>query len=133
MPVIDFRDTSGHKIERMPVVEFRDVSSKQDEGGVFYDQPVVPAARVQSRDVAWQPLKRSWQPLKRDHADSDTGSPAKFQLLLRDNVQLRQQLIEAVENHLLSDLNAAQQYGIKPEQILLDLQEKNSERHGESS
>jgi len=65
----------------------------------------------QRRGVGWQPLKRS-----------GTNNPS---LGLNDPKIMRQQMVEAIEDHLLQDLESSRQYGIEPQQILQNLRTKH--------
>jgi len=67
----------------------------------------------QRRGVGWQPLKRSG------------GEEQSFQLGFNDPSNLRQQMVDVIEDHLLRDLESARQYGVEPQQILQDLRAKH--------
>jgi len=98
--------------------------------GVFYDTPVKIQKRLYERRLAWggpQPLRQIGFPPLRSIQDDPSQlkrEQPRLQLTLDDNADIRQDIIAAVENHLLEDLEAAKAYGVQPEEILRDLKQK---------
>jgi len=72
----------------------------------------------QRRGVGWQPLKRVAEP--------NTPNQGSFKLQFNDETSLRQEMVDAIENHLLRDLETARKYGIEPQEILQDLRQKHN-------
>jgi len=106
------------------------------EGSMGQEEQYVP--RPVPRQIGWQPMKRrvgwqpmkkavGWQPMKRDE-DGTT-----YRLTMKADDDLRDEMLQAVERHLIEDLTAAQKYGIEPQQILADLRDRNAARRQQRS
>lgn len=85
--------------------------------------------------VGWQPLRRNTKP--------------ELSLEFNDKVDIRQEgnyefsntkliwmswfnlVLDTIEKHILDDLDAVKEYGIRPESILEDLREKELRRKGQ--
>uniref|UniRef100_A0A914WK90 Uncharacterized protein n=1 Tax=Plectus sambesii TaxID=2011161 RepID=A0A914WK90_9BILA len=112
-----------------PEAAFVEGSMGQEE--VYLPRPVPRQIGWQpmKRRVGWQPMKKAvgWQPFKRD----EEGAP--FSLTMKVDPDLRDEMLQAVEKHLIEDLTVAQNYGIQPQQILADLRERNAARRQQRS
>jgi len=99
--------------------------------GFFNDRLAKIPKRLKRQSPGLQPLRSisivGPQPLRAliqdDPAPSKRSQP-RLKISLDDNADLRQDVISAVERHLLDDLEAARDYGIRPEEILQDLRQR---------
>jgi len=59
------------------------------------------------------------------------NSKPEVALGIEEEVDIRQQVINAIEKHISADLDAGKEYGIRPETILEDLDIKEQRRMGQ--